>query len=118
MTRSDEQLLALSRDGDRQAFAELAARHDGRLARYLATMTGDDAIAEDLRQEALRLALERLDQLRSAARFGYQRARPPRIAARTRKGVFDTSSLRIRVARSSSSPRWRPTARAPRSSRS
>jgi RNA polymerase sigma-70 factor, ECF subfamily len=33
-------------------------------------MTGDDAAAEDLRQEALRLAFERLDQLTDPARFG------------------------------------------------
>lgn len=67
---SDAALLAAARGGDRTAFAELAARHGERLRRFLATMTGDDATAEDLRQDALRLALERLGQLQDPARFG------------------------------------------------
>jgi len=65
----DHDLLRAARGGDRQALERLAERHGERLRRYLATMTGDDEAAEDLRQEALRLAIERLDQLRDPRRF-------------------------------------------------
>lgn len=70
MSSSDADLVAAARGGDRDAFGELAARHGERLQRFLASMTGDDAAAEDLRQEALRLAFERLQQLDAAERFG------------------------------------------------
>ena len=66
----DAQLVTAVRDGDSAAFDELVLRHGDRVLRFLATMTGDDAAAEDLRQEALRLALERLAQLTEPARFG------------------------------------------------
>lgn len=67
---SEREWVERARSGDRGAFGELAAGHGERLRRYLATMTGDDAAAEDLRQEALRLAFERLDQLDDPERFG------------------------------------------------
>lgn len=67
---SDADLVARARAGDREAFGDLAARHGPRVTPFLAAMTGDDAAAEDLRQEALRLAFERLDQLAEPARFG------------------------------------------------
>jgi RNA polymerase sigma-70 factor (ECF subfamily) len=67
--RADGELLAAARGGDRSAFALLAERHGERLRRFLQTMTGDDHAAEDLRQEALRRALERLPQLDDPARF-------------------------------------------------
>ncbi len=69
MASSDADLVAAARDGDRDAFAELVARHGERLHRFLATMTGDDHAADDLRQEALRLAFERLSQLDHPERF-------------------------------------------------
>jgi RNA polymerase sigma-70 factor (ECF subfamily) len=69
MASSDEDLLRAARTGDRDAFAELAGRHGERLRRFLQTMTGDDGAAEDLRQDALRLALERLHQLEDPQRF-------------------------------------------------
>ncbi|MBK8980097.1 MAG: RNA polymerase sigma factor [Planctomycetes bacterium] len=67
---TDAELVQRARAGDRSAFGALASRHGARVVRYLTTMTGDDAAAEDLRQEALRLALERLDQLTDPGRFG------------------------------------------------
>jgi RNA polymerase sigma factor (sigma-70 family) len=70
MASSDAELLVEAQRGDRAAFAQLAERHGDRLCRFLQTMTGDDAAAEDLRQEALRLALERLGQVREPERFG------------------------------------------------
>ncbi|HLQ39201.1 MAG TPA: RNA polymerase sigma factor [Planctomycetota bacterium] len=69
MASTDADLVVAARAGDRAAFAELAERHGERLRRFLATMTGDDAAAEDLRQDTLRLALERRDQLADPARF-------------------------------------------------
>lgn len=65
-----ERLLERARDGDRGAFAALCAAHQPRLVRYLATMTGCDATAEDLAQDSLRRALEHLDQVRQPERFG------------------------------------------------
>ncbi len=64
-----EQVLAAQR-GERDAFAWLAARHGERLTRFLVTMTGDEAVADDVRQETLALAMQRLDQLREPAKFG------------------------------------------------
>ena len=56
--------------GDSAAFAALAERHAPRLIRFLVTMTGDEHIADDVRQETLQLAFTRLDQLRDPAKFG------------------------------------------------
>lgn len=68
--QSDAALLQAARGGDRSALGVLAERHGERVRRYLAAMTHDDAMAEDIRQEALRLALERLHQLDDPDRFG------------------------------------------------
>ena len=70
MASSDQELVLRARGGDRDAFGALSERHGPRLLRFLATMTGDDALAQDLRQDALALALTRLDQLADPARFG------------------------------------------------
>lgn len=67
---SDAELVVRARAGDRSAFDELALRHAPRVSRYLASMTGDDSAADDLRQDALRTAFERLDQLATPDRFG------------------------------------------------
>ncbi|MFN3240761.1 MAG: RNA polymerase sigma factor [Planctomycetota bacterium] len=64
------ELLARARGGEQAAFAELVAPHRERLQRYLVTMTGDEHTAEDVLQEGLRRALEKLDQLQQAERFG------------------------------------------------
>jgi RNA polymerase sigma-70 factor (ECF subfamily) len=66
----DAALVASACAGDRSAFGRLAERHGARVQRFLWAMTGDDSAADDLRQEALRLALERLRQLDEPARFG------------------------------------------------
>jgi RNA polymerase sigma-70 factor (ECF subfamily) len=63
-------LVARARRSERGAFDELVARHEPRILRYLASMTGDDAAALDLRQEAFRTAFERLEQLAAPERFG------------------------------------------------
>lgn len=61
--------LARARTGDRSAFDALAARHAGRLERFLLTMTGDATTAADLRQDTLQRAWTKLAQLASDARF-------------------------------------------------
>ena len=66
----DRELVLRAQQGDRDAFATLAQRHGDRLTRFLLTMTGDEHIAGDVRQESLQLALTRLDQLREPAKFG------------------------------------------------
>ena len=67
---ADEQLVRRALAGDVAAFATLAETNRPRLERYLATMTGDASAADDLVQEALRRAFERLAQLQQADRFG------------------------------------------------
>lgn len=66
---ADIGLVARSRSGDRAALAELAAQHGERVRRFLSTMTGDDIVAEDLRQETLLRAMQHIDQLHDDARF-------------------------------------------------
>lgn len=70
MASADHDLLARAQAGDRAAFAALVGPHQDRLLRFLTTMIGDGVAAEDLRQDVLRLALERIGQLRDAARCG------------------------------------------------
>jgi RNA polymerase sigma-70 factor (ECF subfamily) len=50
--RTDEELMATVRAGNRTAFAEIYARHAPRVYAYLWRMLQDEALAEDLRQEA------------------------------------------------------------------
>jgi RNA polymerase sigma-70 factor (ECF subfamily) len=67
---ADRELALAAQRGDRTAFAELAERHGDRIRRFLSAMTGDDALADDLRQDALRLAMERCGQLQDPEAFG------------------------------------------------
>lgn len=65
-----ELILAASREGDREAFAELVRRHQSLVRGVLRRLTGgDDALADDLAQEAFLLAWRRLDTFRFEARF-------------------------------------------------
>jgi RNA polymerase sigma-70 factor (ECF subfamily) len=68
---TDAQLiLAASRDGDREAFAELVRRHQSMVRSVLRRLTGGDAaLADDLAQEAFLLAWRRLSTFRFEARF-------------------------------------------------
>ncbi len=50
--RSDGELMAATREGDREAFGVLVDRHKDRLVGYLARLTGSAERAEDLGQEA------------------------------------------------------------------
>ncbi len=51
VTPSDEQLLGLYREGDREAFAELVRRYERELFHFLVRFLGDRAAAEDVFQE-------------------------------------------------------------------
>lgn len=66
----DADFVVRAQGGDRAAFATLAERHGERLTRFLVTMTGDEHIAADVRQDALQQAMTRLAQLREPAKFG------------------------------------------------
>jgi RNA polymerase sigma-70 factor, ECF subfamily len=68
---TDAQLiLAASREGDREAFAELVRRHQSMVRSVLRRLTGGDAaLADDLAQEAFLLAWRRLSTFRFEARF-------------------------------------------------
>ncbi len=55
--KSDEELMALYRQGSRGAFEELFARHHRKVIHFCYRMTGDQASAEDAAQEVfLRIA--------------------------------------------------------------
>lgn len=55
---------------DRHAFAALVRRHQGAVRALLRRLTnGDDALADDLSQEAFIQAFRKLDQFRGDARF-------------------------------------------------
>ena len=49
---SDEALMVKAQDGDREAFADLYARHRPVLTAFLTRFTGSVALAEDLAQES------------------------------------------------------------------
>ena len=70
MAADDTALAERARGGDRAAFAALSERHAPRLQRFLVTMTGEANTADDLCQETLRRAFEKLEQLRVPANFG------------------------------------------------
>jgi RNA polymerase sigma-70 factor (ECF subfamily) len=49
--RTDEQLMAAYRDGDRESFVELVRRYERELFHFLARFLGDRTMAEDIFQE-------------------------------------------------------------------
>ena len=49
---SDEQLLALSRSGDKEAFGKLLRRYEKELFNFLAKFLGQSSLAEDVFQES------------------------------------------------------------------
>jgi hypothetical protein len=66
----DAALVRLAREGDKQAFAVLLARHRRMLLALCRRALGDQALAEDAAQEAALEALVGLDRLRRPERFG------------------------------------------------
>lgn len=69
MQRSDEDLVARHLAGDPQAFAELVARHTGRLYNLAYRLTADQAEAEDIVQESFLRAFQALPRSQTGRAF-------------------------------------------------
>lgn len=67
--QSEEQLVAASRRGDRQAYSELAQRHARRVFAVCLGMLGHVQDAEDAMQDALQKGLTEIHHLRNDASF-------------------------------------------------
>lgn len=65
----DALLVQRSREGDRDAYAELVTRYEGVAARTAYVITGDHDDAEDVAQEAFVKAFYALDRFRPSAPF-------------------------------------------------
>lgn len=66
---SDVELVARARDGDVDAFARLAERHQRQLYRLALRMMGNEADAEEVLQEAFLHAFQKLGEFRGDAAF-------------------------------------------------
>jgi len=69
MNHPDGNLVAASRRGDRQAYAELVHRHLRRVFAICLSILGGRAEAEDASQEAFVRGFERINSLRDGERF-------------------------------------------------
>lgn len=67
--RSDAELVAQARCGDREAFGELVRRYQRAAYSVALSVTGRHQDAEDAAQESFMVALQRLDDCRNAERF-------------------------------------------------
>ncbi len=67
--RTDAELVAQTRDGDKSAFGQLVERHQQMVERIAKKMVADEWIAHELAQEAILQAYLSLDHLRDASRF-------------------------------------------------
>lgn len=65
----DEELAARAAAGDTAAFEALVTRHEGRVYRLAYRLTGSDADAQDVLQDAFLAAYRGLASFRGAARF-------------------------------------------------
>ena len=66
---TDEVLVAMSQDGDVQAFNMLAQRWEGSLYQYVRRSVGNPDEARDLCQEALTKAYQNIERLRDGDKF-------------------------------------------------
>ena len=69
-TATVEELVLAAQAGDRQAFGELACRFEGMVYAQALRRLGDHTEAQELTQEVLVKAFEKLHQLKAAAAFG------------------------------------------------
>lgn len=66
---ADRELVARAQKGDGQAFAELVSRHQRQLYRLALRMTGSEADAQEVLQEAFLNAYQKLPNFRGEAQF-------------------------------------------------
>jgi RNA polymerase sigma factor (sigma-70 family) len=69
MERSDAELLAATRRGERAAFGTLVERYQGVVCAVTYSSTGDRALSEDVAQDTFLAAWRQLDQLREVGRL-------------------------------------------------
>jgi len=69
-SRDEVALIAAARAGDVGSFDTLVAPHEGRLYRVLLRMVGSDADAQDVLQESLFKAFEKIASFRAESAFG------------------------------------------------
>jgi RNA polymerase sigma factor (sigma-70 family) len=69
MGRSDEELLAASRRGEREAFGALVERYQGVVCAVSYSRTGNRTLSEDVAQDTFLAAWSQLDQLREPTRL-------------------------------------------------
>ena len=67
--RSDAELVALARSGDRRAFGDLVERHQAMAKRVARSVVAIEDVARELANEAMLQAYLSLDRLRDAGRF-------------------------------------------------
>ena len=67
--KTDAELVAQTRDGDKSAFGQLVERHQQMVERIAKKMVTDEWIAHELAQEAILQAYLSLNHLRDASRF-------------------------------------------------
>ena len=67
---NEKKLVRKAKSGDFDAFAELVDANKGRIFALARKMTGNDQDAEDILQETLLKAIDKIDQFRGEAAFG------------------------------------------------
>src|SRR6266571_372673 len=70
MEKTDSELVALARSGNKEAFGQLIDRHQARAMRVARGMVRNEDVAQELVQEAMLQAYLSLDRLREDDRFG------------------------------------------------
>src|SRR5947209_2591819 len=70
MEKTDSDLVALARSGNKEAFGRLIERHQARAMRAALCMVRNEDVAQELVQEAMLQAYLSLDRLREDDRFG------------------------------------------------
>jgi RNA polymerase sigma-70 factor (ECF subfamily) len=70
MDRDDQAAIQAVLAGDKEAYAALVVRHSGRLFRVAFRITGNEADAEDVVQEALLRGYRKLESFESRSDFG------------------------------------------------
>ena len=70
MDRDDQAAIQAVLAGDKEAYAALVVRHSGRLFRVVFRITGNEADAEDVVQEALLRGYRKLESFESRSDFG------------------------------------------------